>query len=99
MDITDRDADHLDAVAISDAELTAMALSADPDAPLDPAAVPLDLYLGTSGAPFLPAWYMAPAAARLRGRVTRLLVLALVASFVIIEAFGLCSTYGQPPIH
>ena len=89
----------LDADILSDDELTALALSADPDAPLDADAVPIDLYLGTAGAPALPAWYMAPPAARLRGRAARLVVLAVVAAFVLIEAFGLCSTYGQPPFH
>jgi hypothetical protein len=84
---------------LSDDELTALALGADPDAPLDPEAVPIDLYLGTAGAPALPTWYMAPAVARLGGRWGRVVVLALISAFLLIEAFGLCSTYGQPPFH
>jgi hypothetical protein len=85
--------------ALSDDELTALALSADPDAPLHPEAMPIDFYLGTAGAPALPAWYMAPARARIHRRWGRALVVVLVGAFVLIEAFGLCSTYGQPPFH
>ncbi|MGA2519361.1 MAG: hypothetical protein ABSG81_00900 [Acidimicrobiales bacterium] len=88
----------LEPVELSDDELTALALAADPDAPLDADAVPFDLYLATAAAP-LPAWYMAPARARHLGRVSRMVVLGLVASFLIIEAFGLCSTYGQSLFH
>lgn len=88
-----------DTDVLSDAELTALALSADPNAPLASDAVPIEMYLGSSGASALPAWYMAPPVARLRGRAARLVVLAVVAAFLAIEAFGLCSTYGQPPFH
>jgi hypothetical protein len=84
--------------AISDEELTALALAADADAPLDPGAVPIGQYLGTTVAP-LPDWYMAPVATRRLGRAGRVVVLAVIAAFVLIEAFGLCSTYGQVPFH
>lgn len=83
---------------LSEVELTALALAADPDAPLHPDAVPIDRYLGTHESP-LPDWYMAPVARRHMGRVGRLVVLAVVGAFVLIEAFGLCSTYGQLPFH
>ena len=47
---------------LTDAELTALALAADPDRPLDPDAVPLALYPDQpSGG--LPSWYMPPAMA------------------------------------
>ena len=83
---------------IGEAELTALALAADPDAPLDPDAVPIDVYLGrTEG--LLPAWYMAPARAARRGPTSRVVVVAVVGAFLLIEAFGLCSTYGQLPFH
>jgi len=83
---------------LSDDELTALALAADPDQPLGDDAVPIDLFLrGTAGA--LPEWYMASPRARLRGRMARSVILAIVASFLLIEAFGLCSTYGQAPFH
>lgn len=82
----------------TDDELTALALAADPDAPLDPDAVPLDVYLGAADE-YLPPWYMPPVMARHRGRFSRVVVLAVVGAFVVIEAFGLCSTYGQLPFH
>jgi hypothetical protein len=83
---------------ITDEELTALALSADPDQPLDADAVPIGVYLANAAGP-LPEWYMAPVMARHTGRRQRAVILAVVASFVLIEAFGLCSTYGQWPFH
>jgi hypothetical protein len=83
---------------VSDAELAALALAADPAAGLAPDAVPIDVFLGAAG-PALPEWYMAPVRRRRLGRAGRLVVLAVVAAFVVIEAFGLCSTYGQVPFH
>jgi hypothetical protein len=65
---------------------------------VDADAVPLDVYLATA-APSLPGWYMAPVMARVTGRVRRGVILAVVGAFVLIEAFGLCSTYGQWPFH
>ena len=77
---------------ISDDELTAAALAADPDAPLPEDATsiwePVD--------PLVADWYMpAPMAGgrRLHGWRRRV-VLLLVATFLLIEAYGLCSTYG-----
>ncbi|HLN44046.1 MAG TPA: hypothetical protein VK215_16425 [Acidimicrobiales bacterium] len=84
--------------AISDEELTALALAADPDQPLDADAVPLSLYLASSPGP-LPEWYMAPVTARHSGRRQRAVILSIVGAFLLIEAFGLCSTYGQFPFH
>jgi|HubBroStandDraft_1064217.scaffolds.fasta_scaffold956890_2 hypothetical protein len=78
---------------LSDDELVALALAADPDAPLGDDAVPLAVYLGQYGAA-LPLWYMPPAVAR-GGRRWRLpVVLAIVSAFLLIEALGLCNTYG-----
>jgi hypothetical protein len=85
-------------VALSDDELTALALAADPGAPLHPDAVPIDRYLGTPSSS-LPSWYMAPVSRRRLGRLGRLVVLAVIGAFVLIEAFGLCSSYGQLPFH
>jgi len=84
--------------AISDEELTALALAADPDQPLDANAVPLSLYLASSPGP-LPEWYMAPVMARHSGRRQRAVILSIIGAFLLIEAFGLCSTYGQFPFH
>ena len=89
--------DEADDVPVSDDELTALALAADPSLPLDPDAVPLDVFL--SGASPLPSWYMAPVMARHAGRWRRTVILGVVGAFALIEAFGLCSTYGQFPFH
>ena len=83
---------------IGEAELTALALAADPDQPLDPEAVPLDTRMGQAFEQ-LPAWYMPPVTARRCGRARRLVILAVVGAFLVIEACGLCSTYGQLPFH
>jgi hypothetical protein len=82
---------------LSDEELTALALAADPDAALDDDAVSLHQLTrsGTDG--LLPEWYMPPPARglpRLRGW-RRWVTLLIVASFLTIEAYGLCSTYGR----
>jgi hypothetical protein len=88
-----------DAPGISDADLTALALAADPEAPLDPDAVPLHEYLAASGALLaaapLPGWYMPLAMARSGSRWRLMVIAAIVVAFVVIEAVGLCSTYGQ----
>jgi hypothetical protein len=78
---------------ISDEELTALALAADPSLPLEPDAMPISLAAG----PFtgvLPSWYMAPAGT---GRIARWrapFVLVVVGAFLLIEVLGLCNTYG-----
>jgi hypothetical protein len=77
---------------ISDEELEAMALAADPQAPLPDDAVPMGLYL-SQFAP-LPDWYMPPAMTRHGGKWRAPVILAVVSAFLIIDAFGLCSTYG-----
>ena len=83
---------------VTDAELTALALAADPGAGLAPDAVPIDVYFGRA-AQSLPEWYMAPVGRRRLGRGGRIVILAVVLAFLVIEAFGLCSTYGQLPLH
>jgi hypothetical protein len=85
---------ELDDVQLTDAELSALALAADPDQPLDADAVPLSLYPAESLG-MLPLWYMPPAMARgSRGWRTPVVV-ALVAAFLLIDAFGMCITFGQ----
>ncbi|MHB8682158.1 MAG: hypothetical protein ACYDA2_08705 [Acidimicrobiales bacterium] len=87
-----------DAAAFSDEELAELALAADPDAPLEPDAVPIGVYLAGAPAALLPSWYMAPVMARHGGRWRGAVVLAVIAAFLVIEALGLCSTYGQLPL-
>jgi hypothetical protein len=82
---------------ISDEELTALALAADPDAPLDGDAVPLTDVVGRGAPRLLPEWYMpAPmgGAAPLRGWRRRVIGL-VIAAFLLITAYGLCNTYDQ----
>lgn len=88
---------------LTDAELTALALAADPEEALAPDAVPLSVYLSQvpglgSVSGLLPQWYMPQAMASSSGRGRRwrtAIILAIIAAFVAIEAYGLCSTYGQ----
>jgi hypothetical protein len=83
-----------DDTPLTDDELTALALGADPSAPLADDAVPLTRYLSALPAA-LPSWYMpAPAGRPVHGwRVP--VVLGLVTVFVVLEALGLCSAFGQ----
>lgn len=84
-------ADHLP--PIGDDELTALALAADPSEDPDPDAVPLILYPDLpSGA--LPLSYMPPAMTRAGGwRVP--VVMGVVIALLLIDAVGLCITYGS----
>jgi hypothetical protein len=81
-------------VPLSEMELTELALAADPDAPLDDEAVPMAIYLGQAPG-LLPEWYM-PAPWARRATTWRLpVVVAIVAAFLVIEAMGLCTAFGQ----
>jgi hypothetical protein len=79
---------------MTDEELTTLALAGDPDEPLDRDAVPVTLDPRQVPGP-LPGWYMPPVMARRGKRWRTTVVLLLVAAFLVIEAVGLCSTYGQ----
>lgn len=78
---------------LSDAELCALALAADPDEPLAPDAVELGSFLGQA-ATLLPSWYMAPVTRRRAKRWQVIVVAAIIAAFVGVDVAGLCSTYG-----
>lgn len=80
--------------SFTEEELTALALAADPSAPLDADAVPVAEYLQIQDG-LLPSWYMPAPMVRAGSRWRLPVVMAIVAAFVIIEAFGLCSTFGQ----
>lgn len=86
-----------DPEAVTDDELTALALAADPDAPLDDDAVPFTAVLDPDGDRLLPDWYM-PVASVSSGRLLtgwrRRVVMFIIAAFLLINAYGLCSTYG-----
>ncbi len=82
------------APGITDEELTELALAADPDAPLSADAVPIHVHIAQFAAAPLPPWYMPPVA-RSGGRGWKTpVVLAVVAAFFLIDALGLCNTYG-----
>lgn len=80
---------------LTDEELTALALAADPDEPLDGTAVPWSPYETAPDGP-LPMWYMPPAMRRAVFRGWRTpVVVAIIAAFLLIDVLGLCITYGQ----
>lgn len=78
---------------ISDDELTALALAADPSTALDADAVAWS-GIGVNPPGLLPNWYMPVPSYRLRGRLSRAIVITLIAGFLVIDAFGLCITSG-----
>ena len=81
---------------VSDAELAACALAADPEVRVDDDAVSLWDVCGEPAADRLPAWYMpAPAGGRLRSGWRRAVIVLIVVVFVALNAYGLCSTYGR----
>ncbi|HVB71809.1 MAG TPA: hypothetical protein VND83_09970 [Acidimicrobiales bacterium] len=82
-----------DWVAPTDEELTALALAANPHAPLDPNAVP---WRGRHdpAVDVLPAWYMPAPTARGRRRGTTFVIVAVCSGMLIISACGLCVTSG-----
>ncbi len=81
---------------LTDDELSALALAADPDVELDDDAVPLrDLAATGEGGP-LPAWYMpATAPGRMLTGWQRVPVGLVIAALLVINCYGLCNTYGQ----
>jgi hypothetical protein len=82
-----------DDVEITDEELTALALAADPDESLDADAVPFESELRDEGS-LLPAWYM-PVPARFDRTGGRSVVaLVIVGALLALNALGLCVTYG-----
>ena len=78
---------------LTDAELTARALGAEPftQLPDDETSVGGPLLIG-GGA--LPLWYMPPVTRRAKSRWTTPVVVAVIAAFLLIDAMGLCNTYG-----
>jgi hypothetical protein len=82
-----------DDAPFTDDELTEFALAADPSAPLSQDAVPMSVHLARFGNP-LPLWYMPPAVAGSGQRWRVPFVAAIVGAFLLIEALGLCNTYG-----
>jgi hypothetical protein len=84
---------------ISDEELAAEALAADPEAALDDDALPFGADgEGDDGFSLLPQWYMpAPGRSR-RPNIAAWVVLLIVGSLLLAEAFGFCLTNGRPEL-
>jgi len=90
---TDADRSALLSELPSDDELCALALAADPSAPLSDDATPLPWGSGTFlGA--LPTWYMPAPTSRRANFATRVAVGSVVAGMLVVCAFGLCVTSG-----
>lgn len=88
------DPDDAVGIEISDEELTALALAADPDTEVPHDAVPFGDNDPTAFA-LLPSWYMpAPGIRRSRGRAA--VMLGFAVSLVVINVGGFCVTYGFP---
>jgi hypothetical protein len=81
-------------ISISDEELTAMALAADPDVALDAEAVPWAAGEVDAGG-LLPGWYMPVPVTGRRGWVPRVAAALVIVSFLVINALGFCITYGH----
>jgi hypothetical protein len=82
---------------LDDEELTALALAAAPDQEVGPDAVPIDV-AGATTSGLLPEWYMPAPMAGGRGRVRRVTLGLLGLALVVVNAAGLCVTYGFPEI-
>jgi len=80
----------------TDAELTALALEADAAAEVGDDAVCLWDLTDWASTELLPTWYMPPTAdsSRILGGWSRRVALFVIASILLINAFGLCVTYG-----
>jgi len=82
-----------DMVLISDEELEALAMAADPSAPLDPDAVAWTPHAGWTP-DLLPDWYMPAPRTTRSGSWPGALVALIIVGFLVIDAFGLCITSG-----
>jgi hypothetical protein len=76
---------------VTDEELTVLALAADGDLDPDADAVPIRL---DPTADLLPSWYMAASAGHAAPGWRRRVALLVVGAIVLINAAGLCVTYG-----
>ena len=83
-----------DEVAITDEELTALALAADPDAPLADDAVPLSSLL-VEYPELLPSWYMPAPGGFTRSRRRAAVEVVIIVALVAVNSVGLCVTSGH----
>ncbi len=83
--------DTIGAIEITDEELEAEALAADPNVMLADDAEPF------GGAPepgLLPEWYMPVNGPLRRSRPRTIAVIGIIASLLVVNGAGLCVTYG-----
>jgi hypothetical protein len=76
---------------LTDEELAALALAADPEAPVPRDAVPIRRHPGDE---LLPEWYMPAPTSGARPGWRRRIAITAVSSILLINAAGLCVTYG-----
>jgi hypothetical protein len=79
---------------LSDAELAAFALAAEPEPALGDDAVPIRPFDPPVGEPALPDWYMPAPSSGVRPGWRRRIAIVVVSSILLINAAGLCVTYG-----
>jgi hypothetical protein len=79
-------------LVLSDEELTALALAASPEPELADDAVPIRSAEPT--ADLLPEWYMPASAGHAEPGWRRRVALLVVSAILLINAAGLCVTYG-----
>ena len=80
--------------AVSDEELEALAMPADPDRPIDRDAVPFSFSTERPDAVCCPTGTCPSASSPVRGRVRRTLVGGIVLALLVINGVGLCVTSG-----
>ena len=86
---------------LTDDELAALALAADPDTDVHDDAICFWDLAGVAANQVLPEWYMpspvggATLLSGWRRQFVRFNLALIVISFLAINAYGLCNTYGQ----
>jgi hypothetical protein len=77
----------------NDEELATLAMCADPHPVIDAHAIP---WTGRSDPSLsgLPDWYMPPSIGLVHSRTVRVVVACVVAGFLLVDASGLCNTFG-----
>ncbi len=78
---------------ISDAELEAEALAADPDQAVAPDALPFVPEGAEDG--LLPSWYMPAPTSHRRSRRRTAVAAVIVGAALVTNALGFCITYGH----
>lgn len=78
--------------ALIDDELTRLALAADPDTPVPADAVPFAAFVADLGDEDDDT--AGPPARRRRPRWVKVLIVVVIVAFLVVDAYGLCSTYG-----